>query len=177
MHLPPFFSLYAEEARHGPQHVGGRRYDRRVSGRLSRKTLPYCLVTMRGSRISTTPVSSWRRMSRPNPCRMRTTASGKGKLAEGIAAALLDGGHARLEHRLGGTRNGSRHRMTICSVSPGASTPSQNESVAKRTLERSARNESRSRARSSSPCFMTRMPARQAPAAPPHRRPAAGCTR
>ena len=31
---------------------------RMVRGRLSRNTAPYCFVTIRGSRMSTTPVSS-----------------------------------------------------------------------------------------------------------------------
>ena len=168
-----------EERRHRAQDLGGGR-DRRAAcaGRLSRNTAPYCFVTMRGSRMRTTPVSSWRRISLPNPWRIRTTASGRDSSPNGLPPRASIAAMRAFSTGSEGTRNGSRQRMTTCRVSPGASTPSQNESVAKSTLERSARKASRSRARSSSPCFMSRIPARaQLRLRPPRTSPAGGCTR
>ena len=48
----------------------------RTGGRERMKSLPYRLETMRGSNITTTPLSVFVRISRPNPCRTRRIASG-----------------------------------------------------------------------------------------------------
>src|SRR3990172_4683603 len=82
---------------------------------------PYCLVSIRRSKMTTTPRSLLERMSRPKPCRNLSTASGtvyssKGRSNCSARAATIGSD---------GTSKGSLTMTSTESASPGTSTPSQ----------------------------------------------------
>ena len=102
-------------------------------GRALRKTPPYDFVSNRLSRHITAPLSSFRRISRPNACLNLMQALGRLYAAKGFSPFFFSASALASANGSDGTSNGSFVIITDRKASPGMSTPSQNEAVAKRT--------------------------------------------